>query len=75
MRIAKEQDVLLANPVTFTVTPLTVNMALSQGIISEHPPEDEVSPNRAGIPSISLSPSPGHSSTSTASHSSLSPSR
>ena len=50
VRISKNQDFTLANPVTFRVTPLTVQQALDRGIIDSYPtPGDEnVSPSRAG---------------------------
>ena len=48
--ISKKQGFTLANPVTFRITPLTVQQALDQGIIDFYPtPENEnVSPSRAG---------------------------
>ena len=50
VKISKKQRFVLANPVTFRITPLTVQQALDQGIIDSYPtPEDEtVSPSRAG---------------------------
>ena len=50
VKISKNQDVRLANPVTFRITPLTVQQALDRGIIDSYPtPDDEnVSPSRAG---------------------------
>ena len=40
-------DVVLANPVTFSVTPLTVEQALEEGVITDFPNENLDSPNRA----------------------------
>ena len=47
VRITKDENMVLANPVTFRLTPLTVDAALERGIISEFPVEDPRSPNRA----------------------------
>ena len=46
--ITKDPNVLLANPVTFMVVPLTVDEALSRGVITEFRPLNPLSPNRAG---------------------------
>lgn len=51
VRIVKEQSVRLANPVTFTLTPLTIQAALDRGIIASSPegrPEFDNSLYRAG---------------------------
>ena len=50
VKISKNQEFTLANPVTFRITPLTVQQALVRGIIDSYPtPDDEnVSPSRAG---------------------------
>ena len=51
VRISKNhEEFTLANPVTFRITPLTVQQALDRGIIDSYPtPDDEnVSPSRAG---------------------------
>ena len=51
--ITKNQDVFLANPITFRITPLTVQQALDNGVIDTVPDEigplDRRSPNRAGM--------------------------
>ena len=50
VRISKSLEFSLANPVTFRITPLTVQQALDRGIIDSYPtPDNEnVSPSRAG---------------------------
>ena len=50
VEISKNPGFTLANPVTFRITPLTVQQALDRGIIDSYPtPDDEnVSPSRAG---------------------------
>ena len=48
LRIVKEQKVRLANPVVLRITPLTVEGALSTGIISDFHNESVNSPDRAG---------------------------
>ena len=51
--ISKNQDVFLANPICFRITPLTVDEALALGVIDTVPdaigPLDRRSPNRAGM--------------------------
>ena len=42
-----KNNVQLANPVSFTITPLTVSQALDKNIISDFIPENFDSPNRA----------------------------
>ena len=51
VQISKNQDLRLANPVTFRITPLTVQQALDREIIDSYPiPDNEnVSPSRAGM--------------------------
>ena len=46
--ITGAKDVFIANPVTLSVVPLTVDQALVQGVISEFEPFNPISPNRAG---------------------------
>ena len=50
VKIFKKKKITLANPVTFRITPLTVQQALDRGVIDSYPtPADEnVSPSRAG---------------------------
>ena len=48
VRIVKSSNVLLATPVTFMIVPLTVDAALSQGVIATFQPQNNLSPNRAG---------------------------
>lgn len=48
VRIAKLADVVLANPVTFRVSPLTVEQALDMNVISSFPFENFRMPDRAG---------------------------
>ena len=49
VRIVKSSNVLLATPVTFMIIPLTVDEALSQGVITSfQPSQDNRAPNRAG---------------------------
>ena len=43
-----DRNILLANPITFMVQPLTVDQALAQGVIAEFELLDPFSPNRAG---------------------------
>ena len=45
--IIKSSDIQLANPVYLRVTPLTVDDALSRGVISQYEDENPISPNRA----------------------------
>ena len=45
--ITKGSGIQLANPVYFRITPLTVEDALTRGVISEFDPENPFSPNRA----------------------------
>ena len=45
--ITKSSGIQLANPVYLRVTPLTVDDALSRGVISEYEDENPFSPNRA----------------------------
>ena len=47
-KISKGQDVLLANPVWFRVTPLTVEQALNRSVIDSYDMDNIVSPTRAG---------------------------
>ena len=51
--ISKKQDVFLANPIRFRITPLTVDQALARGVIDTVPdaigPLNLRSPNRAGM--------------------------
>ena len=49
------QDVMLANPVSFKITPLTFCEASGRMFISTFVPDNSLSPNRAGIPRILLS--------------------
>ena len=46
--ISKRVGVIIANPVEFRVTPLTVQQALDQEIINFFEPQNPLSPNRAG---------------------------
>ena len=48
VRIVKSSGVLLATPVTFRIVPLTVDEALSQGVITTFQPQNDLSPKRAG---------------------------
>ena len=52
LRVDKEQKVRLANPVVLRITPLTVERALSTGIISDFHNESVNSPDRAGNKTI-----------------------
>ena len=47
--IVKTTDVILANPVTFMVIPLTIDEAMNRSVITTFdPPDNPNSPNRAG---------------------------
>ncbi len=46
--ITKTSDVFLANPVTFTIIPFTIDEAMDQGVISTFEPLNSLSPSRAG---------------------------
>ncbi len=46
--ISKASDVFIANPVEFMVFPITVDMALVQGVIPFFETLNPFSPNRAG---------------------------
>lgn len=49
IKIAKISDnIILATPISFAVTPLTVDEALTQGVLEHFEPENHFSPNRAG---------------------------
>ena len=50
VKISKDQQFTLANPVTFRITPLTIQQALDRGIIDfyQTPDDENVSPSRAG---------------------------
>ena len=45
--VLRNQDLTLANPVTFRIAPLTVPEALARGIINTFDDDDILSPNRA----------------------------
>ena len=47
MTISKSSGIELANPVYLSLTPLTVNDALSRNVISEYKSENPFSPDRA----------------------------
>ena len=48
VRVAKNPDIRLANPVSLRVTPLTVDEAVRRGIIEDTiVPKNDISPNRA----------------------------
>ena len=48
VRVAKNPDIRLANPVSLRVTPLTVDEAVRRGIVEDTIiPNNEISPNRA----------------------------
>lgn len=51
VRVMKDQNVLLANAVTLRVTPLTVQEALDRMVITDYPPDDIFSPERASMTS------------------------
>ena len=58
-RIAKDFDVLLANPVWLVVTPLTVQQALERNLIDSYYLDDPLSPTRASkfeLVAITLKP-------------------
>ena len=43
------QDVMLASPVYFKITPLTLCEAAGRRLITTFEPDDSLSPNRAGM--------------------------
>ena len=47
VRVAKNPDIRLANPVSLRVTPLTVDAAVRRGIVEAIVPNNFNSPNRA----------------------------
>ena len=58
MLITKGSGVVLANPVYFKVTPMTVDDAIAKCIISEYEDESFFSPNRASKLSVLCTFSP-----------------
>ena len=53
--IIAAQDVMLANPVSFKITPLTLCEAAGRRLITTFESDNSFSPNRAGIPRINFS--------------------
>ena len=49
LKIIEEQDVMLDNPVSFKIIPLTVCEASGRRFITRFEPDNSLSPNRAGI--------------------------
>lgn len=47
VRVVRNPDVQLANPVLLRITPLTVDMAISNGVIDGFTADNPNSPNRA----------------------------
>ena len=47
LQITKPRDIILANPVRIKVSPMTVETALSRGVISTFPEDSTNAPNRA----------------------------
>ena len=56
--ITKGSGVVLANPVYFKVTPMTVDYAIARGVIGEFEEENPFSPNRASKLSVLCTFSP-----------------
>ena len=58
VRIVKNENTLLANPVELKLTPMTVQQALDKNIITNFHEEDVKSPDRASKPNLASYPGP-----------------
>ncbi len=46
--IQRPQDIFLANPVTLSVSPLTIPQAIARGLLDDEDSDNPFSPERAG---------------------------